>query len=166
MTAETLTPFVDTAVFFVVVLVIAVAAFRLVRRVGRFASGAHDTRGRDIAPAGGWSALAERFTAAAPPAAPVARGVTAMIGTTLWKNCVAVGAGRDGLALAVKVPILGTMGRPPLLIPWTEVAPCVPARLQWRAARLFQIGRPPLATLTVPEAVAVAIESARPGTAG
>lgn len=149
MTTAVLTDLVSTLVFLALVFAAGMAVRKLVVR----ATGARGADGRAIAAEGGWDVLAARFTDRDPAPEPLAHAATVMVGATVWKNCVTVGVDDVGLHLAVKVPLLGGMGRPPLLVPWEEIVEVVPARLHWGLARRLVIGRPTLATLTLPEKV-------------
>lgn len=144
---------IETAGFLVVVAAMAFLMKRLFAR----AIGSTAPDGPVIAPSGGWSDLATRFAATAPPEAPLARAATIMVGPVVWKNCIQVGAEEEGLALAVKVPLFGRAGKSPLIVPWDEIVAIAPARLHWGAARLLVVGRPTIATLTLPETLFQAI---------
>lgn len=148
-----LDPFVDTAFTVVCVLVVALVVKTLLSR----AAGSRPPPGHEVPPRGGWSDLEARFAVDAPPTAPVARAASTMIGSTVWKNCTSVGVEEEGLRLAVRVPLVGAFGRRPLLIPWDEIVEIAPARLHWGPARRLVVGRPPIATVTLPEAVFEAI---------
>lgn len=144
---------IETIGFLLVMAVLAMMMKRIF--VGAVGSGRPEDP--SIAPAGGWSDLAARFPAARGPEAPLARAATLMVGPVVWKNCVGVGAEADGLRLAVKVPFFGAVGNAPLRIPWDEIVEIAPARLHWGAARLVVVGRPTIATLTLPETLFQAI---------
>lgn len=137
----------ETLGLLAVATVIAMVAKRLFAR----SIGAGRPGGPTIATSGGWSDLAARFATERGPEAPLARAATLMVGSVVWKNCVAVGVEADGLRLAVQVPLFGGVGKAPLLIPWDEIVETAPARLHWGAARLLVVGRPTIATLTLPE---------------
>lgn len=138
---------IETIGFLVVVAVVAVMMKRLFARV----IGGGRPEEPSIAPVGGWADLAARFAVDRAPEAPLARAATIMVGPVVWKNCV--GAEPDGLRLAVRVPLFGRVGKPPLLIPWDEIVEIAPTRLHWGAARLLVVGRPTIATLTLPESL-------------
>ncbi|MBV5263437.1 hypothetical protein [Pinisolibacter aquiterrae] len=144
---------IETIGFLVVVAVLAMMTKRLFSR----AIGSRRSEGPTIAPSGGWSDLAARFGVERGPEPPLVRGATLMVGPVVWKNCVAVGAEVDGLRLAVKMPLFGGVGKAPLRIPWDEIVEIAPARLHWGAARLVVVGRPTVATLTLPETLFQAI---------
>jgi hypothetical protein len=153
MDAVTLAMVVETALTLIVAVALALLAKTLLAR----ATAARAPDGRTLAPVGGWTDLERRFATEAAVADPVAHAASLMVGTTAWKNCVAVGAAEAGLHLAVKVPLLGAFGRKPVLIPWDEIVETGPARLWWGPARHLVVGRPTLATVTLPEAVFEAI---------
>ncbi len=144
---------VETGVTLAVVVVFALALKKILAR----ATAARSADRRVIPPAGGWDRLEARFATDATPIDPVARAASIMVGTTAWKNCVAVGIEPDGLHLAVKVPLLGAFGKKPVLIPWVEIVETAPARLWWGPARRLVVGRPTLATVTLTEPVFEAI---------
>ncbi|MER2605780.1 MAG: hypothetical protein ABTQ29_08130 [Siculibacillus sp.] len=137
------------------VLLAIVAVFVLVmRRLRRRAVGGVplDEPVDDVLmrPAGDWGVLAARFAVDRPADDPIAERATVMVGPTVWRNCVRVGIGADGLALAVRTPIFGAFGKKPIRIPWSAVVATAPTTLHWGAARMLTIGRPPLATVTLP----------------
>ncbi|MCE1237655.1 MAG: hypothetical protein LWW93_14995 [Hyphomicrobiales bacterium] len=134
-------------------LIVAFGVAILLKRLLAHASGPRVPEGEAIADRGSWSELETRFATLRGPDAPIARRVSVKIGVPIWKNCVAVGADDAGLRLEVKTPILGGMGRRPLLVPWDEIVEVHPVRLYWKSARQLVVGRPPLATVTLPEAV-------------
>ncbi len=106
---------------------------------------------------GGWAALATRYAVAEAPSTPIAAHASVMIGRILWRNCVVVGVERRGLRLAVKVPLLGAFGKPPLLIPWGDFGAPEEALLHWQPADRHPVGHPPITTLTVPRELEQAI---------
>lgn len=140
---------VETAFTLIVVFVVAI----LLKRLLAHASGAPALDGAPIAELGSWSDLETRFATPRGPDAPLARSVSVRIGAAIWKNCVSVGVDDAGLHLAAKAPVLGDFGRSPLRVPWDEIVEVRPARLYWKAARQLVVGRPPLATVTLPEPV-------------
>jgi len=107
-------------------------------------------RRRVLQGSGGWAALEAAFGVDAAPEAPIATGASLMVGPVLWRNCVAVGADPSGLHLAVRVPLLGGMGKRPVVIPWDAFRDPEPATLYWGTARLWHLGEPEVATLTLP----------------
>lgn len=148
-----LAPVLDTAITVVAVLLLALLVKKLLAR----ASGARAVDGREIPHLGGWSDLEPHFATDHGPTEPIARAASVMVGATARKNCTAIGIEETGLRLAVKVPLLGGFGRRPLLIPWEEIVETAPARLWWGPARRLVVGSPPIATLTLPEALFEAI---------
>lgn len=153
MTPASLALILDTAITIAVLVAIALLARKLLSR----AAGARRTDGREVPSIGSWSDLERRFATERPATDPIGRAVSLRIGATTWKNCVSVAAEEAGLRLAVKVPLLGGFGKAPLLLPWAEIVEAVPARLFWGPARRLVIGRPPLATVTLPEPIFEAI---------
>lgn len=144
---------VETVVTLAVVIVFALILKKVLTR----ATAARSVGGRVVPPAGGWDRLEARFATDAAPTDPVASAASIMVGTTAWKNCVAVGVEPDGLRLAVKVPLLGAFGKKPVLIPWEEIVETAPARLWWGPARRLVVGRPTIATVTLTDPVFEAI---------
>jgi hypothetical protein len=144
---------IETIGFLVVVAVLAM----MMKRIFARAVGGGRPEGPSIAPSGGWSDLAARFPAVRGPEAPLARSATLMVGPVVWKSCISVGADADGLRLAVRMPLFGGVGKAPLRIPWDEIVEIAPAHLHWGAARLVVVGRPTVATLTLPETLFQAI---------
>lgn len=144
---------VETAVTLAVAFAFALVLKKVLVRV----TAARSTGDRVIPPAGGWDRLEARFAVDAAPTDLVANAASIMVGTTAWKNCVAVGVEPEGLHLAVKVPLLGAFGKKPVRIPWDEIVETAPARLWWGPARRLLVGRPTLATVTLTEPVFEAI---------
>lgn len=111
---------------------------------------------------GSWSGLEAKFAVPDGPSEPVATRASLMIGPTIWRNCVRVGIEPLGLRLAIRIPILGSFGRKPLLIPWSAFVGDEPATLFWRSTRRLRIGEPPLATLTpLPDLLDLIVRSGR-----
>ncbi len=96
------------------------------------------------ADAGGWRGLAARWPAAGPAAHPIARRATVAFGAVRWKNCVVVGVDPEGLLLAVRIPLLGSLGTRPAAVPWAAIGEPRPARLYGSAAVLLPLGDPPI----------------------
>ena len=107
----------------------------------------------------GWSALAAAWAVADAPQDPILTRATLVVGKVLWRNCVTVGADATGLHLAVKVPVLGAMGKTPVKIPWSAFHAPEPARLYWSDATLWRLGRPEVATITLPQEVEAALRA-------
>lgn len=98
----------------------------------------------------GWAALEAAWGVAEAPANPIVTHGTLVVGKVLWRNCVAVGLDPRGLHLAVRVPILGALGKTPVRIPWTAFHAPEPAKLYWGDATLWHLGTPDVATITLP----------------
>lgn len=153
MTPALVAILLELVVFAAFVAVVVMVLRRLRRRVAADAAHPAGPRaGDEEAPpvAGGWRALAAHWATAAPPRETIATRASIMVGRTVWRNCVAVGVGPEGLHLAVRIPILGSLGCAPLLIPWSAVVSTAPTTLWWREARQLSIGRPLVATITLP----------------
>lgn len=146
MSSVVLAVAIDVLVF---ALFVAGVVF-LLRRLKRRAVEGRTTDGRSIPPSGGWNELAAVFATDLPPPQVLATRASIMVGPTIWRNCVTVGCGPDALFLAVKIPLLGAMGRRPLKLPWHEIGDGGPVTLFWKPARLLVVGRPALATVTLP----------------
>lgn len=114
---------------------------------------------------GGWAALEAAWGVAEPPPAPIVTRGTIVVGKVLWRNCVTVGADATGLHLAVKVPVLGAMGKTPVRIPWSAFHAPEPAKLYWSDATLWHLGIPEVATITLPPEINAALKAKghRPG---
>ena len=108
-------------------------------------------------PDGGWKDLAANWGTDLPAKEEVARRVSLSIGAVRWRNCVVVGLGERGLHLAVRIPLLGALGRRPLDIPWFEITDVGPATLYFMEARVLEIGHPPIARLVLPSAIVAEI---------
>lgn len=98
---------------------------------------------------GGWFGLAAVYAATDPPPRPIAVRASLVVGRVLWRNCVDVGVSPTGLHLAVRVPLFGASGKPPLCLPWSAFHDPEPAKLFWRAATLWHLGTPEVGTLTL-----------------
>ena len=97
---------------------------------------------------GGWGRLAERFTTVSRAKDSVRRRQTVQVGRVVYRNCVGVGIGDAGLYLEMG-STLPLLGKPPLLIPWSQVGGVEEVRLHWRKAVMLSIGKPVLATVTI-----------------
>ena len=137
----------------VVTLILVVAFAVLMKKLLARATSAVTPDGRVIPSAGSWSALEAHFATTTPLADPVARAASIMVGRGTWKNCVAIGVEPAGLHLAIRIPILGSFGKKPVLIPWDEIVESAPSRLYWGPARRLVIGRPTIATVTLTESI-------------
>jgi hypothetical protein len=102
------------------------------------------SRPESASDAGGWRGLAARWPAAGPAAHPIARRATVAFGAVRWKNCVVVGMDPEGLLLAVRIPLLGSLGTRPAAVPWEAIGEPRPARLYGSAAVLLPLGDPPI----------------------
>ena len=117
-------------------------------------------RGHFGGASGGWAGLAAAYGVAEPPRAPIATGVSLVVGKVLWRNCVTVGADPRGLHLAVKVPLFGASGKSPLRIPWQAFHTPEPAKLYWQPATRWHLGAPEVGTLTLPADLEAKIRAA------
>ena len=103
---------------------------------------------RQFGGAGKWAALETRYAAEERPANQTTRDQTLGVGPVIYRNCVAVAAGADGLYLAL--PRIWPLSRKkPLLIPWNALKVGDPTRLYWRPAARLVITEPP-AEIIVP----------------
>ena len=107
-------------------------------------------RRRSGHPSGGWAALEAAWGVATPPPEPITTRANLAVGRVVWRNCVVVGCAPSGLHLAVRIPLLGGLGRRPVRIPWNAFRDPEPVKLFWQDARLWHLGEPEVATLTLP----------------
>jgi hypothetical protein len=99
---------------------------------------------------GGWSALVEKYPAAAEPSATMMRRRTIQVGRVACKNCTTVAACPEGLYLAVASPFSAITGElRPVLVPWGEIKGIGEAKLYWQTVKVLQIGSPQVATVSV-----------------
>jgi hypothetical protein len=133
----------DFAVFlaaFVVVVALLAIGFRfLLPAIAQHFKGA----------GGGWGRLAQAYatTRPAPPAMSLRQSL--LVGRVLYRNCVNVGADDFGLYLEIAFPMT-LLGKPPLLVPWTEFQRVDEGRLFWRKAAVIALGEPLVGTITAP----------------
>lgn len=92
--------------------------------------------------AGGWRRLVETYSTSHLPRGPVHKRQTLQIGAVVYKRCVTVEVGDEGLYLSV--------WRRGVLIPWHEFKRLGQATLYWQQVPLLTVGEPPVATITVP----------------
>ena len=149
MTPALLAMIVDT----IILVLVVVGLVWFLKRLRRRATEGRTSDGLAIPPSGGWRELAAHFATDLPAPVKLADRATIMVGPVVWKNCAVVGVGPDALFLSVKVPLLGALGKRPLKIPWSEIGDGGPTTLHWKPARLLVVGRPTLATITLPMAI-------------
>jgi hypothetical protein len=70
---------------------------------------------------------------------------TVQVGPVVYRRCVTVHVGSEGLYLCVRPPF---RRYPPLFIPWSEVSAVHAATLHWQRALRLSIGRPAVTTIT------------------
>jgi hypothetical protein len=71
----------------------------------------------------GWASLAQRFPSTLPFSGKIWKAKSArMRGGMGYNNCLTIGAGPDGLYLALVIPSFIFRGHPPLLVPWHEIS--------------------------------------------
>lgn len=97
---------------------------------------------------GGWRRLAERWSTTAPPPAGRLRRQTVRISAVNYKRCVTVAVTEAGLYLR-RGGIAGLVGKPALVVPWSEFSAARPVSFYWRPGIEFDVGTPPLACLVV-----------------
>ena len=98
---------------------------------------------------GGWGGLARQYAVPPREVDDAFRRQSLKVGQVLWRNCVTVAAPVDGLYLEVKAP-LPFLAKPPLLIPWSQIGSVEMVRLFWQEAYQLEVGRPLIATITLP----------------
>jgi len=104
-----------------------------------------------LAQVGGWSALAERYRAAAPPVGTRHAVVHGAVGAVEYKGSLTVSIGPEGFRLSVSR--LLKPGHPDLFIPWAAVTARADRKfLRWESVRLT-IGQPAVATITLPKPI-------------
>ena len=101
-----------------------------------------------LALTGGWRALASRYAHQRPiPAAE--SGISGMVGWVGYNHVLKIACTDQYLFLDVMAPF--RPGHPALRIPWRDIEMLGNARWPRRHHRVLRAGRPPLATLTLPE---------------
>lgn len=103
-----------------------------------------------LALTGGWRALASRYAHQRPIPASARTGISGMLGWVGYNHVLKVASTDQYLYLDVQA--LFRPGHPALRIPWRDIEVLGNARWPRRNCRLLRAGRPPLATLTLPEA--------------
>lgn len=161
-------PLLFVAAELAILLLVLIGVVLLLRRMrARLREDAHDAAPDPVvtlseprrapSPEGGWKDLAANWGTDLPAKAEIARGVSLSIGAVRWRNCVVVGRGERGLHLSVRIPLLGSLGRRPLDIPWFEITDVGPATLYFMEARVLEVGHPPIARLVLPSAIVAEI---------
>lgn len=102
-----------------------------------------------LALTGGWRALASRYAHPRPIPASAIAGISGMIGWVGYNHVLKIATTDQYLYLDVSAPF--RIGHPALRIPWRDIEFLGNARWPRRHHRLLRAGRPPLATLTLPE---------------
>lgn len=94
----------------------------------------------------GWSRLADRFTAKAPPTGKKFWIESGKFGWVSYNSCLTIHVGPEGLHVAVWPPF--RFGHPPLLIPWRELRKVGSRKIFFLGEQLkFEAGSPPIATV-------------------
>lgn len=101
-----------------------------------------------LALTGGWRALASHYAHQRP--IPVAEsGISGMVGWVGYNHVLKIACTEQYLYLDILAPF--RPGHPALRIPWRDIEMLGNARWPRRHHRVLRAGRPPLATLTLPE---------------
>ncbi|MFZ4807377.1 MAG: hypothetical protein ACOYLQ_08985 [Hyphomicrobiaceae bacterium] len=119
--------------------------------------------GEHLKGGGGWGQLEPHYAVEPCSVAGAETRQTVQVGRVVYRNCVTVGASDAGLYLEMKSP-LPIWRKPPLLIPWSAMTHIEQVRLFWQPAAMLHIGRPALATMTLPRALFRSIRSRLPAT--
>ena len=100
---------------------------------------------RRFAHLSGLDQLMESYPARTEPAGTKHTWQTVQIGPVVYRRCVTVHVGAEGLYLQVRPPF---RSYPPLFIPWSEISAVNAAKLHWQRALRLTIGRPAMTTIT------------------
>lgn len=125
-------------------IILALAVFGLMAWI------AEAVLGPRLKGSGGWKRLAAAFPAGSRIPTAINSRQTLKVGKVIWRNCVRVGLGEEGLYLAITGPLL-FLRWPDLLIPWPEIRSAVPTSLFWRQHVMLSVARPEISTITVPD---------------
>lgn len=125
-------------------IILALAVFGLMAWI------AEAVLGPRLKGSGGWRQLAATFPAGSHTPKEIIPRQTLKVGKVIWRNCVGVGLGEDGLYLANTSPV-PFLKWPDLLIPWTQFHSAVPTTLFWRQHVMLGIASPEIGTITVPD---------------
>lgn len=98
---------------------------------------------------GGWHALGTRYAHARPIPASARSGFSGMVGWVGYNHVLRIASTEQYLYLDVAAPFRAA--HPALRIPWRDIEVLGNARWPRRHFRLLKVGRPPLATLSLPE---------------
>jgi hypothetical protein len=94
---------------------------------------------------GGWTRLAERFTALSPPVGDLFKGQTIEVGRAFYRRCATVGVSEQGLYLEVNIPFSSRLK--PLFIPWEMVKGLREGKLYWKKTAILSVGEPEIGTI-------------------
>jgi len=108
--------------------------------------------------AGGWHALGTRYAHPRPIPESARTGISGMVGWVGYNHVLRIASTDQYLYLDVLAPF--RPGHSALRIPWRDIEVLGNARWPRRHFQRLQVGRPPLATLTLPE-----LQLARPSLA-
>ena len=106
---------------------------------------------------GGWGKLAERYPAQSQPAEGLATYQTVKFGAMRIKRGMSIGVTDAGLYLALQSmgPLARRFAPGPMLIPWSELRAVRDESLYLGHPGVrFEVGTPPLATVTIPKDLA------------
>lgn len=100
--------------------------------------------------AGGWHALGTRYAHPRPIPASAVSGISGMVGWVGYNHVLKVANSEQYLYLDVLA--LFRPGHPALRIPWRDIKMIGDGGWLRRSHRRLRVGRPPLTTLTLPQA--------------
>lgn len=98
---------------------------------------------------GGWHALGTRYAHPRPIPASAVSGISGMVGWVGYNHVLKVAGNEQYLYLDILAPF--RPGHPALRIPWRDIEVLDDAGWLRRHHRRLRVGRPPLATLALPE---------------
>lgn len=93
----------------------------------------------------GLDELVDLYPARTEPSGAKHTWQTVQIGPVVYRRCVTVHVGAEGLYLCVRPPF---RSYPPLFIPWSEISAVQRATLHWQRALRLSVGRPTVTTIT------------------
>mgnify|MGYP003669581018 CR=1 FL=1 len=109
---------------------------------------------------GGWSRLAKHYPAGdRPVVGQYHRGLRGMVRLTSYKGVLTVHLSDEGLFSIRDATV--QVRSPALFIPWSEVASRTPRSILWMNSKKLEIGRPTLATLSLPARVLASTPKSR-----
>jgi hypothetical protein len=105
-----------------------------------------------LARLGGWHSLASRYgTISTPAFCETFRMQSGRVGIVDYSSSLTIRVSDLGIHLSVMPPF--SLGHSPLLIPWSDISSQEPKKLLWRELISFNVGHPPIATITLPKKI-------------